>query len=69
MSREGVCVSGELSGLWECGNRTEGEADYRCVNIDCPARLWRAFSFFGAESDEYRWPGRGACGAVAGAAY
>ena len=33
----------------ECGSeivRTEGEADYRCVNIDCPARLRESLLHF-----------------------
>jgi DNA ligase (NAD+) len=35
----------------ECGSavkRTEGEADYRCVNIDCPARLRESLLHFSA---------------------
>ena len=34
-----------------CGSavkRTEGEADYRCVNIDCPARLLESLLHFSA---------------------
>ena len=35
----------------ECGNavvREEGEADYRCVNADCPAKLRESLLHFGA---------------------
>jgi DNA ligase (NAD+) len=35
----------------ECGNtvvRVEGEADYRCVNADCPAKLRESILHFGA---------------------
>lgn len=37
----------------ECGSeikRTEGEADYRCVNIDCPARLRESLLHFSARN-------------------
>ena len=35
----------------ECGSavvRAEGEADYRCVNADCPAKLRESLLHFGA---------------------
>ncbi len=41
----------------DCGSeivRTEGEVDYRCVNVDCPARLRESLlHFVGAQRDEY----------------
>ena len=30
--------------------RAEGEADYRCVNVDCPARLRESLLHFAARS-------------------
>lgn len=37
----------------ECGSeivRTEGEADYRCVNVDCPARLRESLLHYAARN-------------------
>jgi DNA ligase (NAD+) len=37
----------------DCGSeivRTEGEVDYRCVNVDCPARLRESLLHFSARS-------------------
>ncbi len=51
----------------ECGSevvRAEGEADWRCVNADCPAKLRESLLHFGQpRRDEHRRAGR--CGGAA----